>query len=721
MPELNEADETTKYAIRNGVQLYTQTNGNVHVEVEGCYFRLGRTEGKFLYRLQKDGDWRAACEESYAKTQLDDASDSSTDTESVAAEAARQLLQFLIENQIVEPVSLEGGTPQTANSCTTSASGAVQGKNAASSLGDVFYKQISLGDPNALLDAIKPWMSPLFSWHCELFKLIIIALGTGAALASLPRLQSDYFLLFTPQRGLQLGAAWLLLKFFHELAHASVCKRYGGEVRNAGLALFLLVPVAFVDVTSAWRFDSKWKRLHVSLSGVATELFLAAIAAIAFQFTASPAVRVFLVDFIALATVISIACNLNPLIKFDGYYALADFTGVDNLHDKSRVYARYIGKRYLLGIQATEPELPPSHRTWIPTFAIASACFRVSVSFGLIALAASMLEGLGIVIALLGVYLFCLHPLGKLACYLATACYRGDVSLTRTAVRLGLLLGLPTILLTCIPATLIQSTPGIVQYDPPAVLRAPEDGFVREVLVTAGTAVVKGDPILRLENAELSSLLAKKEVELATVRQAVLAARWNLDASEAAAARADQASLEEQVTELKRRVAALTILAPVDGQVVARNLQELDGRYYPAGSELAAIGDDSRKRIMLVLAPQQANEFAKHSQPLVEVSISGLADLCVEVNRIESRASRSVPDESLTAIGGGTLPVIHRPSGEPELESPHIRAYAKLNSTDAIQLRCGQRCQTRLVDSSQNVASLVWQLLVDKIRNLSPI
>ncbi len=721
-----EADgPAPKYIVRSEVTLHPQTNGNVHVELDGKYYRLGCIEGRFINRLSEDGDWEAARDESFGSQSAATTPGNNATTVADPTQATNQLLQFLLQHKIIVKANSQDATQSLPPS--TSVANLLGGHSSAapgatpSPMGMFFYKRISLGDPNALFDGFKHWSNPLFSATSELVKLAIIVFGSIVALNSITRLQSDYFLLFTPMRGLQIFVAWVLLKAAHEFAHGAVCKRYGGDVRDAGIALFMFVPMAFVDVTSAWRFNSRWKRLHVSLAGVATELFLAALAAIAFQYTAAPAVRVFLVDFIALASISSIACNLNPLLKFDGYYALADLSGVDNLQEHSKRYVHYLGQRHLLGLKVPKPSLPPAHRSWIPAFALASTVFRMTLLLGLIAVAAAMFEGLGIIIALFGVYLFCLQPLMKLLRFLRKSYASGELSIPLASLRCGMVFGLPLALLFCLPSNLIETTPGIVQYDPPAVLRAPEDGFIREVLVRSGETVAKGDVILRMENWKLASKLAEKQVELAAAEQAILTARWKLDASEAAAARAEQASLEEQVDELRRRIDALTIHAPVDGQVIARNLQELDGRYFSAGSELVVIGDDSRKRIMLVLDPQQANEIAQLTQPQVDVMIAGISGMKVAIDRIESRASRVVPDESLTALAGGSLAVVSRPGGDPELESPRIRAYASLDPISSTGLHCGQRCHTRLPGSHRTLASVIWHHFSTKIRSLSPV
>ena len=70
---------------------------------------------------------------------------------------------------------------------------------------------------------------------------------------------------------------WLVLKIIHEFAHGLACKKYGGEVPEAGVLFLLFTPMAFVNVTSMWRFSSRWHRIVVAAAGMYVELFLSLI------------------------------------------------------------------------------------------------------------------------------------------------------------------------------------------------------------------------------------------------------------------------------------------------------------------------------------------------------------------------------------------------------------------------------------------------------------
>ena len=60
----------------------------------------------------------------------------------------------------------------------------------------------------------------------------------------------------------------------HELAHAVVCKKYGGEVKSIGILLFFLIPCFYCDVTDIYKISEAKHRKRVALSGVYVNAFL---------------------------------------------------------------------------------------------------------------------------------------------------------------------------------------------------------------------------------------------------------------------------------------------------------------------------------------------------------------------------------------------------------------------------------------------------------------
>ena len=74
----------------------------------------------------------------------------------------------------------------------------------------------------------------------------------------------------------------VIAKLVHEFGHAAACKRFGGEVHKMGVMLLMFAPLPYMDATASWGFRSRFQRLLVGVSGVLSELAVAAVAACGF-------------------------------------------------------------------------------------------------------------------------------------------------------------------------------------------------------------------------------------------------------------------------------------------------------------------------------------------------------------------------------------------------------------------------------------------------------
>ena len=121
----------------------------------------------------------------------------------------------------------------------------------------------------------------------------------------------------------------------HELGHAFTATRYGSKVASMGVALMVMLPVLYSDTTDAWRLNSRRQRIHIGAAGMIVELYLAIIFTFLWSFLPDGVMRSAAFIIATTSWIMSLAINLNILMRFDGYYILSDLLAVENLQDRS--------------------------------------------------------------------------------------------------------------------------------------------------------------------------------------------------------------------------------------------------------------------------------------------------------------------------------------------------------------------------------------------------
>jgi putative peptide zinc metalloprotease protein len=138
------------------------------------------------------------------------------------------------------------------------------------------------------------------------------------------------------------ASAWALLilasgsiatGFCHELGHALVIHHYGRRVGRAGFGHYWGEVAFFVDATDAL-FLSRRQRLLQAFAGPATDALLAATLMIAARLLPQGSWTP-LLELMALSGWIVVLLNLAPVLKLDGYWAMADFLDQPDLYARS--------------------------------------------------------------------------------------------------------------------------------------------------------------------------------------------------------------------------------------------------------------------------------------------------------------------------------------------------------------------------------------------------
>jgi putative peptide zinc metalloprotease protein len=135
-----------------------------------------------------------------------------------------------------------------------------------------------------------------------------------------------------------LYLALAVVKVIHEFGHGLSCKRFGGEVDDDGGCL-TRSPALYCNVSDAWIPPNKWHRIIISAAGIYVELVIAAIATFVWWYTPTqPFVNNLSLSLMVVCSVSTVVFNANPLMRYDGYYVLADWIEIPNLREKANRY-----------------------------------------------------------------------------------------------------------------------------------------------------------------------------------------------------------------------------------------------------------------------------------------------------------------------------------------------------------------------------------------------
>lgn len=114
----------------------------------------------------------------------------------------------------------------------------------------------------------------------------------------------------------------LPLRLFHELGHASAMRRAGVPYGEIGVALYVVVPVYYTDVTHSYRLP-RMDRVRVDLGGMYFDCISMIGLFLAYRITG------FEVLVVAILLVgVNMLREFTPFMRFDGYYLMADLIGV---------------------------------------------------------------------------------------------------------------------------------------------------------------------------------------------------------------------------------------------------------------------------------------------------------------------------------------------------------------------------------------------------------
>lgn len=516
-------------------------------------------------------------------------------------------------------------------------------------------------NPNKMLDLIMPYLSWFFS---PVFWLILAA-NTAIAVYLTSR-QLDYFLssfigYFNIQGLVISGVAIAFAKVLHEMGHAVVARRYGCSVNSMGFALLIFWPVLFTDTTDSWRLKDPKQRALIGSAGVLTELVLASICLMLWNFVDEGNLKSALFILATTTWILTLAINLNPLMRFDGYFVLSDLLGVENLQGRSFAMASWKMREWLFGYQFEPPEKP---RMGLILFAYATWVYRFLLYLGIALIIYSyFFKLLGMVLVTVQLFNSLLKPLVKELKFWWANRARARW-FPNTAISFSLLTLL--LLWLLVPTQRQLTLPAYWHSSDSQVFYAQQSGRLLDFIQEDSTEVQMGDVLVRMQypDVEFQHQQQARDVKLIEAQLAGSGIASNSSLSRGSLVAQLQAG-RKRIQELDSILSDQVLAAPFDGLIRSVNRDLSSNQWVAAGERLLTLVNPDEQEIVAYISEQDYRNLEIGQIGSFYSDGGQIAPAQVELIAIDSLPVDSLDQLYAASTYGGGLSV--RDSGDGSL------------------------------------------------------
>ncbi len=474
-----------------------------------------------------------------------------------------------------------------------------------------------------------------------------------------------FFQLFSLQGAAMLALVFTGIKILHELGHAYTATKYNVPVPHMGIAFIVMYPILYTETTGAWQISSHRKRVHIGLSGVATELVIAAYALLLWHILPAGLGQSLAFSAVAISLIGSLLINLNPLMRFDGYYVFSDALGIENLHSRAIAFARWKLREVLFALGDPRPEeMEEGRAQFLTLFGFAVMIYRFFLFLGIALLVYYIFfQPLGLFLMIVELAFFIGLPIWKELVVWAER--RTDIfSHRRTYIGLGCLTVL--LVLTVLPLQRTVSFPAVYHSEAYRAVYPPSSSLVAQLHVAEGQKVEEGDVLAALESPSLEKQISAARVELETLQHLKKREQTNAEIyrERRAGIEQDIKAASEKLISLIEKKENLLIRADFDGVVrdISPGLHE--GRYIKNNQLMFRLVQPGKQAVTAYAREDQLERFEEGAAGSFLPGFSPFTDLDVTVKNISPANSKTLPWPELSSVYAGSVPSEIGPKNE---------------------------------------------------------
>jgi putative peptide zinc metalloprotease protein len=577
-------------------------------------------------------------------------------------------------------------------------------------ISELLFFRIPIWDPEPFLKRNVAAINAVYSWPAiGLVALTLIWAGIEFVL-NRERAFSQSTEILQLGNLIPLYIAIFITHFFHELSHAALTKYFGGHVRTMGIMLLMFTPLPYADLTSVWNFRDKWRRAMVGAAGMYADLFACSLATIFWAYAPPGALNEISLNLMFVTAVYTFVFNINPLMRFDGYYILSDLVEIPNLHTTAKAqFTAFFRTRFLKEQESPNDIVSPRRRAWLIAFFIISNIYRIMIMTGIVFFVADQYFGLGLLAAFALAYNAFIAPVAKALKPLKSPHFLRKHRLKLSLSALTAVVVIAAVLFVPVPDN--RRLDGVIEAENRMRVFVPVNGQLVRSAQPTGTAVAKGDVIAVLENSELDLQRIGMEARMLGAQMRRTQA-ISTGAAEIAAIDQELATIRESLGFMQEQLDDLTIRAPMDGIWISEQLTGQTGNWINRGTEIGAIIGDSTYIFQGVLRQESADGIGGLDHSDVSIKIEGQRFETQTVSALEilPYSRRELPSVALSPLAGGSNAIsTEDPQAANAVERFFLITANLGQGADAIHALHGRSGWLRMSLPNKPIATQSWR------------
>lgn len=520
-------------------------------------------------------------------------------------------------------------------------------------LHNYLFIKIPLVRPDLLLTRIYPYTKLLFTWRLDRVALILGVIGLVMVSRQWDTFTHTFRDLFSLSAIVYYVLALIFVKTAHELGHALVAKRYGCRVSSMGVAFLLMTPILYTDTTDAWRLRSRFQRLSIVTAGVKVEIYIACVATFLWSIVPDGSFRGVLFFIATTSWISSLLINISPFMRFDGYYALSDFLGMENLQPRSFLVGKWFLRERLFGFGFLPPE--PLNRkkcALMVTYAWCTWLYRFLLFLGIaILIYYFAFKLLGIVLFVVEIVWFILLPVMKEIKVWVSL--RKQLSFNRAST-LTLLFCAIALLALVVPWKTHISVPAVATFERFQTFYPSEAAQVVSWQVKPNQRVTKGQLLILLASPDVEQEILVTQTRLNSLQTSLQRAGSGAGMLTSLATLQVQLSREQsRLASLLERREKLAIKAPYDGYIGTS--LPISAGVYVNNLALATLYDE-RSVIVKAYIDGRYISSLKEGQEVRFISNDGQSlSATLMLDKVVPTAIKRIPYLGLASTYGGAI------------------------------------------------------------------